>query len=114
MRAMIMPPATVRHGKVALARDASCEAEVGQTIHGCCARLGGHGKLSIDVEITLDFELSDPNRECLSKSQKMNYIVAPSTQGASSAPPKSKLSLLIGCPEAVLSIRPKMRWPQQG
>src|SRR6267142_4386608 len=39
------------------------------------------------------------------------YIVAPSTQGANSAPPKSKLSLLVGCPEAVLSISSKMRWP---
>src|SRR5579863_810471 len=39
------------------------------------------------------------------------YIVAPSTQGANSAPPKSKLSLLVGLPEAVLSIRSKMRWP---
>src|ERR1700681_4885976 len=39
------------------------------------------------------------------------YIVAPSTQGANSAPPKSKLSLLVGCPEAVFSIRSKMRWP---
>ena len=39
------------------------------------------------------------------------YIVAPSTQGANSAPPKSKLSLLVGWPEAVLSIRSKMRWP---
>src|ERR1700709_1550948 len=39
------------------------------------------------------------------------YIVAPSTQGANSAPPKSKPSLLVGWPEAVLSIRSKMRWP---
>src|SRR5947207_14812383 len=39
------------------------------------------------------------------------YIVAPSTHGANSAPPKSKLSLLVGCPEAVFSIRSKMRWP---
>src|ERR1700720_131391 len=39
------------------------------------------------------------------------YIVAPSTQGANSAPPKSKLSLLVGAPEAVFSIRSKMRWP---
>src|SRR6202046_1400878 len=39
------------------------------------------------------------------------YIVAPSTQGANSAPPKSKLSLLVGWPEAVLSIRLKIRWP---
>src|SRR6266478_3915883 len=39
------------------------------------------------------------------------HIVAPSTQGANSAPPKSKLSLLVGCPDAVLSIRSKMRWP---
>src|SRR5207249_3318629 len=39
------------------------------------------------------------------------YTVAPSTHGANSAPPKSKLSLLVGCPEAVLSIRSKMRWP---
>src|SRR4051794_39417232 len=39
------------------------------------------------------------------------YIVAPSTQGANSAPPKSKLSLLVGCPEAVFSISSKMRWP---
>ena len=29
------------------------------------------------------------------------YIVAPSTHGANSAPPKSKLSLLVGAPEAV-------------
>src|ERR1700710_429152 len=40
-----------------------------------------------------------------------NHIVAPSTQGANSAPPKSKLSLLLGLPEAVFSIRSKMRWP---
>src|SRR5512144_3118362 len=39
------------------------------------------------------------------------YIVAPSTQGANSAPPKSKLSLLVGWPEAVFSISSKMRWP---
>src|SRR6266478_2708979 len=39
------------------------------------------------------------------------HIVAPSTQGANSAPPKSKLSLLVGWPEAVLSMRSKMRWP---
>src|SRR6266403_1083048 len=39
------------------------------------------------------------------------YIVAPSTHGANSAPPKSKLSLLVGWPEAVFSIRSKMRWP---
>src|SRR6201996_4563085 len=39
------------------------------------------------------------------------HIVAPSTQGANSAPPKSKLSLLVGWPEAVFSIRSKMRWP---
>ncbi len=38
-----------------------------------------------------------------------NYIVAPKTQGANSAPPKSKLSLLVGWPEAVCSIRSKMR-----
>src|ERR1700750_382210 len=40
-----------------------------------------------------------------------SYIVAPSTHGANSAPPKSKLSLLVGWPEAVFSIRSKMRWP---
>src|SRR3954465_5887819 len=40
-----------------------------------------------------------------------DYIVAPSTQGANSAPPKSKLSLLVGCPDAVLRMRSKMRWP---
>src|ERR1700733_531991 len=40
-----------------------------------------------------------------------NHIVAPSTHGANSAPPKSKLSLLVGCPDAVSSIRSKMRWP---
>ena len=39
------------------------------------------------------------------------YIVAPRTHGANSAPPKSKLSLLVGWPEAVFSIRSKMRWP---
>src|SRR4051794_23427232 len=39
------------------------------------------------------------------------YIVAPSTHGANSAPPKSKLSLLVGWPEAVFSISSKMRWP---
>src|SRR5260370_7929134 len=44
-------------------------------------------------------------------NQELTYIVAPSTQGANSAPPKSKLSLLVGCPEAVFSIRSKMRWP---
>ena len=37
------------------------------------------------------------------------HIVAPSTHGANSALPKSKLSLLVGAPEAVLSIRSKMR-----
>ena len=39
------------------------------------------------------------------------YIVAPSTHGANSAPPKSKLSLLVGWPEAVLSIRSNIRSP---
>src|SRR5262249_811803 len=39
------------------------------------------------------------------------HIVAPSTHGANSAPPKSKLSLLVGWPEAVFSISSKMRWP---
>src|SRR6267142_1249022 len=39
------------------------------------------------------------------------YIVAPNTHGANSAPPKSKLSLLVGWPEAVFSMRSKMRWP---
>src|ERR1700733_8281029 len=48
---------------------------------------------------------------CVAAPQDEAYIVAPSTQGANSAPPKSKLSLLVGCPEAVLSIRSKMRWP---
>src|ERR1700739_2269806 len=42
---------------------------------------------------------------------RVSYIVAPSTQGANSAPPKSKLSLLVGWPDAVFSIRSKMRWP---
>src|SRR5260370_31705676 len=42
---------------------------------------------------------------------KSIHIVAPKTHGANSAPPKSKLSLLVGWPEAVLSIRSKMRWP---
>src|SRR6188768_1151799 len=39
------------------------------------------------------------------------YIVAPSTHGANSAPPKSKFSLLVGWPDAVFSISSKMRWP---
>ena len=38
-------------------------------------------------------------------------VVAPSTQGANSAPPKSKLSLLVRSPDAVCSISSKMRWP---
>src|SRR5512138_1552615 len=40
-----------------------------------------------------------------------DYIVAPSTHGANSALPKSKLSLLVGWPDAVFSINSKMRWP---
>src|SRR4051812_23581321 len=47
----------------------------------------------------------------LSRSDQQPHIVAPSTHGANSAPPKSKLSLLVGCPEAVFSISSKMRWP---
>src|SRR5215467_11957407 len=39
------------------------------------------------------------------------YIVAPSTHGANSAPPKSKLSLFVGWPDAVLRIRSKIRSP---
>src|SRR5260370_13118961 len=39
------------------------------------------------------------------------HIVAPSTHGANSAPPKSKLSLLVGWPDATFSIRLKMRAP---
>src|SRR3954471_24831558 len=39
------------------------------------------------------------------------HIVAPSTHGANSAPPKSKLSLLVGWPDAVFSISSKIRWP---
>src|SRR5882757_280902 len=39
------------------------------------------------------------------------HIVAPSTQGANSAPPKSKLSLLVGSPDATRSIRSKIRCP---
>src|SRR5207253_6053475 len=41
----------------------------------------------------------------------ITYIVAPSTHDANSAPPKSKLSLLVGWPDAVFSISSKMRWP---
>lgn len=37
------------------------------------------------------------------------YIVAPSTHGANSAPPKSKLSLFVASPDATRSIRSKMR-----
>src|SRR3954452_22312973 len=48
---------------------------------------------------------------CYRRRAMRNYIVAPSTQGANSAPPKSKLSLLVGCPDAVLRMRSKMRWP---
>src|SRR3954451_6257992 len=50
-------------------------------------------------------------RPCLRHGLHAHYIVAPSTQGANSAPPKSKLSLLVGCPDAVLRMRSKMRWP---
>lgn len=37
------------------------------------------------------------------------YMVAPSTHGANSAPPKSKLSLLVASPDATRSINSKMR-----
>src|SRR5215472_1111474 len=50
-------------------------------------------------------------RACRQLTFQSTYIVAPSTQGANSAPPKSKLSLLVGWPDAVLSMRSKMRWP---
>src|SRR6476469_6309454 len=53
-----------------------------------------------------DFAALHPGCNCA-----IDYIVAPSTQGANSAPPKSKLSLLVGWPEAVFSINSKMRWP---
>src|SRR5882757_998162 len=52
-----------------------------------------------------------PSTHVLSGRPRNAYIVAPSTQGANSAPPKSKLSLLVGAPEAVFSISSKMRWP---
>jgi hypothetical protein len=40
--------------------------------------------------------------------QRMPYIVAPSTRGANSAPPKSNASLLVGCPDAAFSLSSKM------
>src|ERR1700760_916841 len=51
-----------------------------------------------------------PHRPVLERDDG-THIVAPSTQGANSAPPKSKLSLLVGWPDAVFRMRSKIRWP---
>jgi hypothetical protein len=39
----------------------------------------------------------------------LTLIVAPSTQGANSAPPKSKLSLLVDWPDAVFRLTPQFQ-----
>ena len=47
----------------------------------------------------------------LSPNSGEDHIVAPSTQGANSAAPKSNCSLLVRSPEATRSMSSKMRWP---
>src|SRR4029077_18986142 len=75
---------------------------------------GGVSRRSTEIQDRQECQAANgpkPKRARIHAFPVRIYIVAPSTHGANSAPPKSKFSLLVGWPEAVFSIKSKMRWP---